>query len=159
MNNVLDIFLKDTFTQTQLRHRMRVLKSHLLKALFGSQDEGKLSSADLTWLGSLPEEFLKGFNKDSIYKIFDDLNKQIDNIPVLTVYMAIPSSDNVNLQIGAYVRKAFGNPNLVIDSKYDPNLIAGAAVAWKGMYRDYSLRSTIDARKEDILGSFKKYLK
>lgn len=157
--NVLEIFLKDTFTQTQLRHRMRILKSHLLKALFGSQDEGKLSQADLTWLGSLPEEFLKSFNKDNVYKIFDDLNKQIDALQVLIIYMAIPSSDNVNLRIGAYARKAFNNPNLVIDTKYDPNLIAGIALSWKGMYRDYSLRSTIESKKEEILGSFKKYLK
>ena len=159
MDQTLNIFLKDTFTQTELRHRMRVLKSHLLKALFGSQDEGKLSQADLTWLGSLPEDFLKSFNKDNVYKIFDDLNIQIDDIPVLIIYMAIPSTDNVNLQIGAYVRKVFENPNLVIDTKYDPNLIAGVALSWKGMYRDYSLRSSIEDRKEDILGSFKKYLK
>lgn len=159
MNNIGDTILKDTFTLLQLRHRLRVLKSHLLKALFGMDKTPPFDQKDLGWLSTLPQSFFQNFSKDNVYKIFDELEKYLANLPTLIIYLPIEASENISLQIGSYARQAFQNPKIILDTKYDPALIAGAALVWRGMYRDYSLRSRVEARKEELLAGFKKYLK
>lgn len=159
MNEILPTILKDTFTLIQLRHRLKVLKSHLLKALFGGKDQYLISREDLNWLATLPQTFFKNFTKDNVYKILDDIQKRCDQLPALTIYLPIEAGDNICLQIGSYARQSFANSQILLDTKFDQSLIAGCALVWRGMYRDYSLRAKIESKKEEILGSFKKFLK
>lgn len=160
MDNILDTILKDTFTLIRFRHRLRVLKSYLLKAFFGGETEVLTPSPDdLKWLSTLPKEFFQIFTKDNIYQTIDELEKIADNLPALTVYLPVEATEGVCLQIGSYARRCFQNPKLILDTKYDPSLIAGPALVWKGMYKDYSLRSRINQRKEEIFEGFKKFLR
>ncbi|MEK7617424.1 MAG: hypothetical protein AAB414_05220 [Patescibacteria group bacterium] len=157
MNNILAIILKDTFTELQLKHRLKVLKSHLLKALFGGKEQF-LSREDLNWLSSVSQT-LQTFHKDNVYQILEELESQSSQLPLLTIYLPVASTDNICLQIASMARKTFQNPKIILSAKYDPNLIAGCALVWKGVYRDYSLRVKIEEKKEELLGNFKKFLK
>lgn len=62
--------------------------------------------------------------------------------PVLTIFVpfSIPSREIPKL--GQKIRKKFGK-NVVLDIKYDPDLIGGAAFAFGGKYWDFSVRSKI----------------
>lgn len=157
MENILNIILKDTYTQTLLKHRLNVLKSYLIQSFFGNQ-RGTFTQIDLSWLKSLPPGLYQNFNKDNIYKIFSDLEKQIISLKTLTIYLTFEPDDLSLSQMGNFARKLFGN-SLLLDVKYDPGLTAGAALVWKGVYKDYSLRAKIESRKAEILESFKKYLR
>lgn len=159
MDEVLNAILKDTYTKAQLKHRLVILKSYLLKAFFGAYKTPMLDSSDLSWLSSLPKLIFKNFNKDNVYKIFESIEGMQETLSSLTVYLPIEATENICLQIGSYARKTFRSTTMLLDTKYDPALIAGAAFVWKGVYRDYSLRAKIEERKEEILGSFKKFLK
>lgn len=159
MDTVLDTILKNTYTKHQLKHRLVILKSYILKALFGTEKTSQLDATDLNWLSSLPESFYKNFSKDNVYRIFESIESMQEALPILTVYLPIEATDNICLQIGSYARKTFQNPRLLLDTKYDLTLIAGAALVWKGVYRDYSLRARIESKKEEILAGFKKYLR
>lgn len=159
MNEILDIILKDTFTKNSLQHRLRILKSYLIKAFFGMQKMSSFDQKDLIWLASLPKDLYKSFNKDNVYKIFDELDSIPNSLPTLTMYLPIEATDNVCLLVGSYARKTFTNSQIILDTKYDPVLIAGCALVWKGVYRDYSLRAKIESKKEEILGNFKQFLR
>lgn len=158
-DDILPTILKNTFTILQLNRRIRILKIHLLKAIFGGSKEQVLTPSDLEWLGSLPQNFLKNFNKDNIYPTLDTVEREISQLPTITIYLPFTSSENISLQIGSYARKAYSNTKLLLEIRYDPSLIAGAALSWRGMYRDYSLRAKIEEKKEELLAGFKKYLK
>ncbi len=161
MDDILTIVLQNTYSLSQLKTRLRVLKSNLLKTFFGGAQDlsgGTLSTTDLNWLQSLPPIFYQKFTKDNVYQIFTSLEKTILSLPVLTAYLTF-EPDNISLsQLGAAARKNFF-PNLLLDIKLDPNLIAGTALVWKGVYKDYSLKSKLEARKEEILQEFKKFLR
>lgn len=159
IENILTAILKDTFTLNSLNHRLRILKSYLLKALFGGAKQSVLLQEDLNWLATLGESFYKNFTKDNVYQIFDDLARLQAKLPKLTIYLPFEATDNLCLQIGSYARKTFGKPNIILDTKYDPALVAGCALVWNGIYRDYSLRARVEERKEEILAGFKKYLR
>ncbi len=167
MNNILNTILKDTYTLTLLKSRVRTLKSYLLNYFFAAraQDETTLPPQDLNWLKSLPPFFYQQFNKDNVYKIFADLESNIAALQPLIIYLSFPADDSSATQIGIFARKTFGSPRggagnmLLLDTKFDPNLIAGIALSWKGIYQDYSLRAKIEGRKAEILEEFKKYLR
>lgn len=160
MNEILAIILKDAYSLARLRYRIRILKSTLLGTFFGGRDtNGAVAPEDLNWLKSLPTSFYQQFNKDNVYKIFADLDSQTAKLPVLTLYLTF-EPDEVSLsQISAYIKQNFPVSALLLDIKLDPNLIAGTALVWKGVYKDYSLRSKIEGRKGEILQEFKKFLR
>lgn len=159
MDGILEIILKDTFTQNLLKHRVLIAKSYLLKAVFGNVHSMELDQKDMDWLNSLPDSFYKKFNKDNIYQIFEDLEKRIDLLPTIIIYIPIESTDEVSSKICSFVRKTYQNPLIILNIKYNPTLIAGCAISWKGIYRDYSLKSKIEERKNEVYESFRKFLR
>ena len=157
MNEILATVLKDTYSLTQLKHRLNLLKSYLLKAFFGNLEATPIPPQDLNWLNSLPEQFYQQFNKDNVYTIFNQLGSAVSKFTPLTIYLSFDPDDATLSQIGTNARKIFGN-YLVLDTKFDGNLIAGCSLVWKGVIKDYSLRAKIEQRKAEILEGFKKFL-
>lgn len=156
-NNILNVILTNTYTLSELKHRLSSLKSFLEQQFFGGGKQD-LSQIDTAWINSLPPTFLQNFNKDNLSAAFEELQKQITKLQTLTLYLTFdPDTDSIQ-QIGEFARKTFSQL-IILDIKYDSNLIAGSALVWKGVYKDYSLRSKIDERKGEILESFKKFLR
>ncbi|MDP3733366.1 MAG: hypothetical protein Q8Q91_02375 [Candidatus Daviesbacteria bacterium] len=159
MNNLLNTILKDTFSTNLLKHRLRILKTNLLKTFFGSQTEELfLSAEDMNWLKSIPLPLYQQFNKDNVYQIFSNLETEISKLKILTIYLTFEPDEITLGQIGAFARKTF-DPALLLDIKLNPNLIAGTAFVWKGIYKDYSLHAKIEEKKPEILEGFKKFLR
>lgn len=160
MDSILDTILKDIYAFNRLRHCLRVLKSYFVKSFFGEEKETEtLSPQDVNWLSSLPKDFYQTFNKDNVYQIFENLETAISQLQVLIIYLSFETNDQTIIQIGSFARSIFNSPRLILDTKYDPNLIAGCALTWKGVYRDYSLKVKIAQQKSEILESFKKFLR
>lgn len=160
MDEIQGSILKDTYSLSQLKHRLRILKANLLKTFFGGEDkEESISPQDLAWLKSLPLAFFQKFTKDNIYQIFSDLDDRAHDLKILTLYLSFEPDENVLSQIGSYARKTFEMPQLLLDIKLDPSLIAGGALSWKGVYRDYSLRSQLALKKNQLWEGFKRFLR
>lgn len=158
MNSILNTILKDTYTLILLQHRLRILKSYLISQLFGANGQA-LPAEDLTWLKSLPPNFYQQFTKDNIYQLFLEGENQLQKIPALIIYLPFEVDDQAQSSLGEAVRKTFAKADLVLDIKYDPALIAGCALVWKGVYKDYSLRAKIEEKKGEVLENFKKFLR
>lgn len=157
MDEILAIILKDTYSLSQLKHRLRILKSSLLKVFFGGQDLS-FSPAELNWLKSLPNQFYQKFNKDNVYQIFAEIEKETNNLKTLTMYLTFEPDEATLSQLGNYVRANFSQ-TLVLDIKLNPTLIAGTALVWNGVYRDYSLKAKLESKKAEILQEFKRFLR
>lgn len=158
MDNILTIILKDTYTLSGLKHRIRILRAYLENALFGGGQKTDFSPQDFAFISSLGQVDLGQFTKDDLYQKFQNFEAEISKLPILTIYLPFESTDASSLQIGSYIRKSF-NRIMLLDPKFDPNLIAGCSLVWNGVYRDYSLRAKIEQRKEEILESFRGYLR
>lgn len=156
---ILNKLLENTFTATLLKHRLRILKTILLKNLFGGEAQTEqLVPRDMDWLNSLSPAFVQQFNKDNVYQIFNDIEAKLKSIPVLIIYLPFDANDQTIYQIGSFIRKTFNNLYL-FDNKFNPELIAGCALSWKGHYQDYSLKAKLTEKKEQILENFRKFLK
>lgn len=158
MNDILNVVLKNTYTVSQFKKRLRILQFYFQQKFFQSAVGEPLSLADTQWFNSLPQTFLQSFNKDNLAQIMANLTSQINTMQVITIYLPFEATEETLDQIGIKARSLF-NPILVLDIKYNPQLIAGCALTWKGIYKDYSLHSRIAEKKQLILESFRKFLR
>lgn len=158
VDEILTIILKDTYSLLQLKHRLRILKSNLVKTFFGNKASETVSEVELNWFKALPPQFFQQFNKDNIYQTFEELEKRLESYPTLTMYLTFNPDEEALAELGTFTRKLFGLV-VLLEIRIDQNLIAGAALSWKGIYKDYSLRVKIEERKDQILTEFKKFLR
>lgn len=157
-NKILSTFLKDTYTLSQLKHRLKILRIKLSQQFFGGQSEDTLSPLDLKWFDSIPKELLSLFNKDNYSRLISDMELSLSKLQMLTVYLPFEANDDALKDIGTKSRQLFGE-QFLLDIKYNPELIAGCALSWKGIYKDYSLHARIEERKQVIGESFKKFIR
>lgn len=158
MDQVWTVIISNTYTLHSLKNRLRVLKEYLSQKLFATQSVPNLTQEEAAWLNSLGESFTQSFNKDSLSSIFSALETKLNQAQSLTLYLPFEPRPEDFESLGKWVRATFNKPELLLDVKFDPELIAGCALSWKGIYRDYSLRKKIEDNKEQLLGLFKKYL-
>lgn len=156
--DVLNIILQNTYTLPQLHHKLRILKSHLMSSFFASENPQTVEATDTIWLNSLPSNVYQIFTKDNLVNVFKEIENNIIKLPNLTIFLPFSWDDLVVQELGSFVRKQFGSL-LILEVKYDPKLIAGCALVWKGIYKDYSLKAKIEEKKDEILANFKKFPK
>lgn len=159
-NNILAKLLENTYTLSGLKKKIKALKSALQEEYFGKGDTDTLNiqQEEKEWLKGLPHDFLIQFKKEDFNEIFKLLESRVDSLSPLTMYLAFEPKKEQLDEIGEYIRKNFSK-DILADIKIDPSLIGGCALIWKGVYKDYSLKSRIQSKKEEILSSFGKFLK
>ncbi len=159
-DQIFSAILANTYTARKLQKRLRVLKMSLLSRIFGTTNQiGDTTEIEeeQDWLSSLSPELLAQINKDTVYPLFEKLETKIKNIEILTVYLALELPKEELARLASVLRSEYGSAFL-FDIKFDPNIIAGASVVWKGIYKDYSVRSMIGERKNEILTEFRRFV-
>ncbi len=162
--DLLEQILAETYTQTEALQRLRVLRELIFLQLFG-EGEKKTIDAPITppvqqtgWMASFDRQIFKTFTKDNVYKIFNEIEAEIKKIRPLVVFVPFELPEIGITAIGQYLRKNFGK-NFLFETKIDPAIIAGTALVWNGIYKDYSVRQKIIENRKQILEMMKGYLK
>lgn len=157
MDPFLQKILENTFTLSRLKHRLHALREYVSHQIFAKGETSGIETADLKWLNSLGNPFFLNFSRDNFDGIFKNLEDYLKNCRPLIIYLAFEPTEELLQTIGLYLRKNF-TKYPIFDAKVDPELIAGAALSFNGVYKDYSLRVKINNEKEKILANFKKFL-
>jgi F0F1-type ATP synthase delta subunit len=166
--NLLNAILKDTFTLDSFKKRYMVLKIALEKRIYGSsstiadKDAKQVSQGLLnekSWADNFDQSVTEGINSENFHAVNEYIDNFISNATTLSIYFVfIPDHAQVK-EIGEWLRTSLNNPKLIFDVKIDPSLIGGCAIAYKGVYKDYSLKARIEANKEKLMEEFRRYLK
>lgn len=154
-NNILTKFLEQSYYKGQITRRFNTLKG-LLQNKFFNSPLSQINPEDSAWLSSLGEDFLKNFTKLNVYSALTKLEKDIKSLLTLTIYIPFEMPEGEKDKLGSYLRENF-KKELIFEIKLDPNLIGGAAISWKGVYKDYSLRSRIEQNHDRVLSSLKSF--
>lgn len=157
--NLFDQILEDTYTQTDALRRLRLIKYLATAKLFGSskEKEEETLAEDSAWL-STQDKTLALLTRENVYQETETASDKILSIKPLIVYLPFELLYQEVQKLGQHLRTTYGK-NFLVEVKIDPNLIAGCALVWKGVYKDYSLRQKIQEQKEKILQVFRSYAK
>ncbi|MDO8429725.1 MAG: hypothetical protein Q7S88_03785 [Candidatus Daviesbacteria bacterium] len=156
---LIDKLLIGTYTKTDAIRRIRSLHQFLENQLFASRisEFTASSSADVAWLSGLGADFMKEFTTENMYLKVEDLDTQIKKIQALIIYLPFEVPQGEVVRLGLRMRKDFG-ANFLLEFRFDPTLIAGCALVWNNIYKDYSVKKKINLNKEIILTSIREYL-
>lgn len=158
MDEVVKSFLQSNYSTSQIRHRFNTLKTFLQARLFKSPDKIKeIPVEDNKWLNTLDIKILGYFNAYNIDRQLKELEQKLHEVKPVTIFLPFEIPDEEVNNLGLYIRKNFKS-DLVIDIKFDGNLIGGAALSWNGSYKDYSVRSLISQNQIKLIEAFKNYL-
>jgi F0F1-type ATP synthase delta subunit len=154
---ILDKILINTYTMSSLKRRLKALKSRLSEQFFGGDTNKEMVIEETNWLNTYGVQFLSDFQKETFYQSIGKIEQLVNQIKPLTIYISFPADEESIKNIGIKVRETYSQ-KVVIDLKYDPDLIGGCAFIWNGVYRDYSIRNTLKLDREKLLESFKSFL-
>lgn len=166
--NLLDLILEGVYTQTDSLRYFRLFKEASVQKLFGSLQDPQstprssepidLSDEEKAWLDKMITSTKSSINTKNITQVFSDLEKEIKEVEVLTVFIPFEMPRDEVKRLGMYLRQTYGS-KFLMELKYDPKLIAGCAFSWKGIYKDYSLHQRMLDNQNQILQTIKKYIK
>ncbi len=172
--------IKDTLTKNELLRRTRLLNDFLSFTLFNPQGQeikglreqikaffenhqGNKAELDLLvqeadWLNSLSPEFFTKFTRENFNVVFDDLEKELVAIIPLIIYLPFFIPDTEQRQVGEWLKKNVSD-TLLFETTYDPNLIGGCSLSYRGVTKDYSLHAKIEANRQKIIEDLKGFKK
>lgn len=157
---VLNEILKDTYTLESFKKRALALKLKIEKDVFKSSDESGTRGKILpVWAQNFDKKILDQVNPDNFSRIFKSLNTFISEATILTIYFVFIPDEMQVKEIGEWLRESLKSPKLIYGVRTDPNLIGGCAIAYKGVYKDYSLKAKISKNREQLMEEFRRYLR
>lgn len=160
-DGLLTTIFEDIYTYQQYKNRAKFLRETLVRRIFGSKDKDSDLSAHSQgnlWLSKNGGKIFQQFNKDNVYQILGDIDTAAKKLPVLTLYIPADLPDEEIDKLGLHIRNLIGK-TILIDIKLNPSLLAGCALVWNGIYKDFSIKEAIDQKKEEILAQFRGFLR
>lgn len=160
---LLDVILSDTFVKNAALKKTAALKDYLLKRVFSEnqtplEKTGNEDPEISKWVLNLDPAVYSGINPQNIYTVFDNLEKSIKGLEPLVIYLPYELPEEQITEIGQKLRSDYGK-NFLMDIQIDPSLIAGAALSYKGIYKDTSVKQKIMDQRKEVLAEFRKYIK
>lgn len=114
-----------------------------------------LSLTDKIIAGNFTRE--KALAAAYLEKVPHEVEKEIKKVRELVIFSAIELPDDIIDNLGRKARALFGK-DLFIEVKVDTGLIGGAALVWKGRYRDYSLKAKFEEKKDILEGIYDQFI-
>lgn len=160
-------FLKSCYTKKEALMKLRILRDYLnfiyFKKLnlpfYQSIEEFKKTKQDgfeIDFLVKLGEPFIKQFSVSTINEDIALLDQAISGTKIVNLYVPFSLPEKEQSELGSWFKKNLGEEALY-EPLFDPNLIGGCALSFKGIYREYSLRQKIVENREKIIRSLAAY--
>lgn len=170
MHFLTEIFISNTFTKSQVSHRLALLKHFLEYSFFSSQENITLKRIEdyleekkepkevivsfLQW----GEDFYGNFNDSNLYNLISQIEEEIKKFPVIYLYVPVNlNSGNVE-RIGKWLRQNV-EKNILMEIKIDFMTAGGCGFVWNNTYYDFSFSYFLDKKKEDFIEVLNKNVK
>ncbi len=159
------VVIRTAYTKADIQRRLRLLREYLEQTHFAGEDveltkfllSKRAQTDDIDAFLSWGKEFFDAFTKEKAYTLLNVIAEHMKTLPVISMYIPYePVPAEVN-KLGAWIRRNVGEL-VLIDLHTDPTLLGGCAFAWKGTYRDYSLRYYMQKKRDEITKIIEQYV-
>lgn len=166
-DQLLHIVLSTTFVKSDFSRRLGIAREYINQRFFTSGGKknikqflagGNLSVYDQRVLAEWGDDFFQTFTKENASSLFDSLDREVKNLPVINLYVPMELGSQDVEKVGTWMRKNL-DPTVLIELHRDSSTFGGCAIAWEGMYHDYSLHHTLRSKIEPIRKILSEYAK
>ena len=149
--SLIDTLCVNTFTVGDMRRRLGLLQESVELALF-TNETGDTTAAikaaveergkedDVTAIIAWGDEVFSHFGASNMREQISALQKSIDALPVMTLYIPITFPESELATMAVWCREQFA-PQLLFDVQIDPQVVGGCAFVWNDTYHDFSFRA------------------
>ena len=126
---------------TDEREKLNEELDLLLESLYrekGAGFESTMFSKIRYWVSEIIKSEVSN-NSSEIEIYLKEIISHMGNLKVLSLKLAFEPTDTSIDKFFAFVRKNVGE-GIILSFEYDPRLLGGAVITYKGEYRDFSLR-------------------
>jgi hypothetical protein len=163
-DQILTSIIKNTYTKAEILRRITLLRQYLEQMFFSgmvdrvSDNLRKLgaSTEDVAEITSWGDEFFASFTRENTYDILNEVSKAVENLPIVTVYLAIVPFDEDVKELGNWFRKHL-DPKAMLDIRTNTSLIGGCAYVWNGVYREFALHYFLSKNVDEIAKIISQY--
>lgn len=153
---ILDKLLEDAYTLEEFRKKYQAFKQAAEANLYNDNQESQRKDGEnYGILKDLAKEIKSG-DFVRITQYLEDFMRTQEALAIYFVFM--PERAQIK-EVGEWLRLNLKHPRQIFQIKVDPTLIGGCAIAYKGVYKDYSLRSKIANNKSRLIEEFRKYFR
>lgn len=152
-NALLTKLLEKNYTKQELIGKLRTLREFLERKYFSGVSE--VSRKDLR---ELDDKFINAFNKKNAYLLLKKIEADLNTIEPIHLYLPIEVKDAELEKLGTWFKKNVSKM-AILELHLDQALTLGCAVAYKGVYRDFSLKYYIKSYRKEIAAILDKYEK
>jgi hypothetical protein len=145
--------------------RLRLLREYFEFKFFTPSNDTSLDffmknrpekNDDLGPMKEWGKDFFSEFTQNAFYKILDDLKKQVKLSHQVVVYVPYdPSQSNLD-RLGKWFRQNV-NDDVVLDVRFDGNVIGGCSVVWNNTYHDFSIYYLLEENREKVMELINSY--
>ncbi len=165
--------LATTYTKAQSLRRLRLIQDFLNFWVFTPHDQAEstqkisefianetnITPADQQWALQFFTDFVPriGNLSDQLHRnqVLSTLQQAEENLAkteILKLYIPFDMPGDQILRLGQWVKTNI-SPLVLMELHFNGELLAGCAMSWKGVYRDYSLGGQIAQNRAEILQS------
>lgn len=153
--DITTLILKNSYTKPEALRKLRSLSASVEASLYGG-DYRLDPSEELyaAWLRDATAQVLSEKpNKEGpslqTKNIFSLPEKTLRAIEPVVLYLPFELPEEGIKKIVGKLREG-DNKSCLIEIKYDPSLLAGCAISYKGNYKDYSLRAKLAEKRREL---------
>ncbi len=169
VQGVLDLIQKNTYTVGDMSRRVGILRECLETVLF-SDETGPVTDRCVAHLQSLQAssdvdaviawgaEVYESFSQSTVSEKIIALQKTIESLPVLTLYVPVPFADAELAVVGEWCREHC-DPHIVLDMHIEPEVVGGCGFVWHDVYHEFSLKSRMHEQRgvvTELLSAYEK---
>jgi F0F1-type ATP synthase delta subunit len=160
-DKLLDIFLTQCFTPEQLARKVRVTKM-VLECVYYKLEDTKSDTAnrlseclnvtvvtkeDAEFISTLLEK--KYLAEDMLYMQLKEVLIKAKDLPTITITSAIRLEPVQIASIGSWLRTNVSS-DIMFRTMTDATFIGGCAISWRGAYKDFSIRNTLEQKRGEM---------
>jgi hypothetical protein len=166
ISDLSNTVIKNAYTRKDISRRLRFIRELLEQEFFKGDDKPDVTkflltrhatTDDIDAFLSFGNDFYKSFNQDNIYKILKSISETIKKLPSIRLYIPYEPVPAEIIKIGKWFRGNVGD-QIILDLHADPTLLGGCAFAYRGVYRDYSLRYYMLKKRDEITRLITQYV-
>jgi len=154
---IQQIILQTTYTRADYLKNLTLIRKYVESRIFKNYSgkftdfllEAKVSRHDRDAISHFDDHFFNFFTRENLYPLISGLTEKLKSLPALTLYLAVMIDDYLIDELGLWFRKNF-HPELILEVRINPSLLAGAAFVWKNHYHDLSLHHFFKMKEEII---------
>lgn len=95
-------------------------------------------------------------SREILSKMLSDLKKTLEELAVVKLTLAFEPAESTVNKIITFIRQNLAE-NTVLELRFEPKILGGAIFEFKGLYKDYTLKSKLDEvfknKREELFSS------